>query len=298
MAAVLARTSLAKLTSRETAPLIALGAVGVVSIYLLRRVRSLEASLGELSTKVAKAAADAQLAQQVAAAASRAAAADAQWLPATAPLPARVARPMALAREPSYDGSMSSRDSEATAGYKTAEEDTAADDEDEDGEPPSRRTPHRQTTADAAWAEASDQSLGRMALASSMERDGASSPSPEPQATGAAAAGDGRDEVLERADELYKAHQYDEAYDLLSGRAGAQPLWRLARLCKERAEVATAAGSKEAAKEMKHEGLRHAEAALAADPGHFAPHKWCARARSAAREFARAPAARRRHARR
>ena len=86
MAAVLARTSLAKLTSRETAPLLALGAVGVVSIYLLRRVRSLEASLGELSSKVAKAAADAQLAQQVAAAASRAAAADAQWLPATAPL--------------------------------------------------------------------------------------------------------------------------------------------------------------------------------------------------------------------
>ena len=286
MAAVLARTSLAKLTSRETAPLLALGIGGVAVIYLLRRVRSLEASLGELSTKVAKAAADAQLAQQVAAAASRAAAADAQWLPATAPLPARVARPMALAREPSYDGSMSSRDSEATAGYKTAEEDTAADDEDEDGEPPSRRTPHRQTTADAAWAEASDQSLGRMALASSMERDGASSPSPEPQATGAAAAGDGRDEVLERADELYKAHQYDEAYDLLSGRAGAQPLWRLARLCKERAEVATAAGSKEAAKEMKHEGLRHAEAALAADPGHFAPHKWCARARD--REFLRA----------
>ena len=216
------RASLKAHVARDGA-LIALGAAA--SPYLFaRRVRGAEPRWASSATKVAKAAADAQLAQQVAAA-SRAAAADARWLPATAPLPARVAQPMALARG-----------RRATARCRRA---TRGDGRVQDGGGHGGRRRGRRaavaahaapgTTADAAWAEASDdRSVGWRSRR--RWRAQPSSPSPEPQAAGAAAASDGRDGSSSADELIRRTNTMGRTISCQGARSAAA--WRLARLCK------------------------------------------------------------------
>lgn len=102
------------------------------------------------------------------------------------------------------------------------------------------------------------------------------------------------DSTLSRADVLYDAAKYDEAYSLLADlledeeggalgtgakaqrAARAEVLWRSARLSRERAEQAKARGEKARAKDLSYSGLEHAMAALEIAPDHFAVHKWYA----------------------
>ena len=63
------------------------------------------------------------------------------------------------------------------------------------------------------------------------------------------------------------------------GVGGAEVQWRLARICKELAQLAGSTGGaagKAQERELLLEGLRYATAALEADGAHFAPHKWYA----------------------
>lgn len=100
--------------------------------------------------------------------------------------------------------------------------------------------------------------------------------------------------TLSRADVLYDAAKYDEAYSLLADlledeeggafdtkeeaqrTARAEVLWRSARLARERAEQAKARGEKVRAKDLSYSGLEHATAALEIAPDHYAAHKWYA----------------------
>ncbi|KAL1519499.1 hypothetical protein AB1Y20_023016 [Prymnesium parvum] len=88
--------------------------------------------------------------------------------------------------------------------------------------------------------------------------------------------------LLREADRCYYAQQLQEAKDLLlrcPDRQDVEVCWRLARLCQDLADLrASEEGVKPResarARELLLEGKAHAAAALAADPRHWAAHKW------------------------
>lgn len=89
-------------------------------------------------------------------------------------------------------------------------------------------------------------------------------------------------QALHKADQRYAEQRFEEAHALLLTQlsvGGAEIQWRLARICKELAQVAGGTGGaagKAQERELLLEGLRYATAALEADDAHFATHKWYA----------------------
>jgi len=191
-----------------------------------------------------------------------------------------------------------------TAGYKTAEEDT------EEGEvaaarprpgPPLETVPASPAVPstwglESTWScvssggaidgasplpaestrQAANSGEGRAIAAESLAAEGAE---------GWAAVGDeardprreGLENVLQRADNLYKERSFADAYALLASAPRTAPtLWRQARLCKELADLAKETGAKEREKELLREGFDLAEAALGLDESNYACHKWYA----------------------
>lgn len=102
----------------------------------------------------------------------------------------------------------------------------------------------------------------------------------DPESAGAVL--DALKQALHKADQRYAEQRFEEAHALLLaqlGVGGAEVQWRLARICKELAQVAGATGGaagKAQERELLLEGLRYATAALGADDAHFATHKWYA----------------------
>jgi len=102
-------------------------------------------------------------------------------------------------------------------------------------------------------------------------------PTNEPES--ADAVRDALKQVLHQADQRYAEQCFEEAHALLLTQlavGGADVQWRLARICKELAQLAQLAGGKARERELLLEGLRYATAALEADDRHFASHKWYA----------------------
>lgn len=86
--------------------------------------------------------------------------------------------------------------------------------------------------------------------------------------------------VCEKADELYKARDFEEANDLLSGaEQSVEVQWRRCRICKERGEAAKLAGDDVKCKTLLYEGLEHVTLALNHGVGgaqNAYVHKWYA----------------------
>jgi len=84
--------------------------------------------------------------------------------------------------------------------------------------------------------------------------------------------------VLERADAMYEAGEYEAATELLKAQEPSQVdvLWRRCRLLKSFADVAKDRGDVKEAERSLREGLQYVSQALQRDESNWAVHKWYA----------------------